>query len=316
MKYKKLFIILGTLVVLAVIALGAYWLTSTKPTGATEKIVESTGSTSQFAVELARKGIIRSPFMFKSLWGKNEAAPEEGYYSLAGTSLEDIIATVKKGPNVVKVTFPEGFSSGQVSQRLGNRGYDASAIYELAQPNEGKLFPETYFFLKGASPQDIIDKMMAQYDAQVEGLGVSEEDLIIASIVEREAKKDDERPKIAAVYKNRLAIGMDLESDPTVQYGRDLSLIKTKGLTDVQLWEPLSAGQVRTISSAYNTYINGGLPPGPICNPSIKSIKAAVNPEQNFDALFFFHDEDGNIHFSNSFEQHQSAIAQYGVSGR
>ncbi len=313
---RKILIVLVIAVVAIVVGIIAWWLFNTSPTGAKETIVESNGtSTTQFASQLFTKGLVKSPIMFRVEWGWNDTPPQEGYYSLSGTTLEEMVATIRQGPNVTKVTFPEGFSSGQVAQRLGNRDYDADAIYELAQPLEGQLFPETYFFLNDASPQEIVDTMTAQYALQTEGLAVSDEDLIIASIVEREASTDEERPQIAAVYKNRLEIGMDLEADPTVQYGRDLGLINTEGLMNVQLWEPLSSGQVRTVSSAYNTYINGGLPPGPIANPGIKSIEASVSPTPDFDYLFFFHDENGDIRFSKTFAEHQAQIAQYGVSG-
>ena len=142
---------------------------------------------------------------------------------------------------------------------------------------------------------------------------MSNNDLILASIIEREAKKDEERPKIAALYLNRLAQGMKLEADPTVQYGRDLALLKSEALANVKLWQPLSSGDTRSIASSYNTYANIGLPPGPICNPGLKSIKAAKNPEAGITALYFFHDAGGVVHFTNSFAEHQAAIQEFGL---
>ncbi len=312
MKIKRLTII--TVVIffaIILVGLAGMWLWGTKPTGVGETIVESNGSVNQFAYSLANKGLIHSPIMFRLQWGND--ALQEGYYSLSGESVEDIIAKIKQGPNVVKVTIPEGFSSGQVAQRLGKNGFDADGFYELAQSEEGYLFPDTYFFVNDSTVDELLQNFKDVYLSRTDGLEISSEDLILASIVEREAQNDEERAKIAAVYKNRIDQDMNLEADPTVQYGRDLALIKSEGLVDTQLWEPLEAGQTKSINSPYNTYLNAGLPPGPICNPGLKSIEAALDPEPNFDYLFFFHDGNGEIHFSKTFVEHQDLIEQYGL---
>jgi len=310
---KKNIIIVFTVSVVALIILFVgLWFWGAMATGAKETIVQSKGGASQLSYELARKKVIRSPLMFRLEWGKS-GAPQEGYYALEGKSLKEIITQIKQGPNVAKVTIPEGFSSGQIAQRLGKNGFDAQKIYTKLQGVEGKLFPDTYYFLKNETPDEIIKDLTDEYQKKTTELSLSEDDLILASIVEREAKKDVERPQIAAVYKNRLEQGKDLEADPTVQYARDLDLIKSQGLTGTNLWEPLGAGQTKSISSAYNTYVNGGLPPGPICNPGLKSIKAALTPEIDFDYLYFFHDKDGVIHFSKSFEEHKELIKQFGL---
>jgi len=250
--------------------------------------------------------------MFRIEWGR-DAGPQEGFYEVGGKSLEEIIATIKNGPNIARVTIPEGFSSGQVAQRLGKNGFNGNEIYKIAQPKEGTLFPETYFLRKSLTSDEVIKQLIDEYQTKTKSLTVSDQDLIIASIVEREAKKEDERAKIAAVYLNRLNQNIKLEADPTAQYGRDLALIKTDGLTDMQLWEPLKAGETHSIVSAYNTYLNDGLPPGPICNPGLKSLEAAKNPEKGFDYLYFFHDKDGNVHFSKTYPEHQDLIKQFGL---
>ena len=175
------------------------------------------------------------------------------------------------------------------------------------------MFPDTYFIRKDSKAPDIIGKLSDNYDEKIIGLGVDEDTLVLASIIEREAKQDEERFKIAALFKNRLRVGMKLEADPTVQYARDLALAGNGTLDELKFWQPLMSGIVHTVVSPYNTYNNFGLPPEPICNPGLPSIKAALNPEPNFTALYFFHDKDGAIHFSNSFAQHQAAIKQFGL---
>lgn len=300
-----LFLILGVLLTL-------YF--NIKPTGAKDEIIESSGDIGKFSVSLAQKGVIRSPLIFRLMW-RGEEGPKEGYYTVSGASLRSIVATVKGGPNVTKVTFPEGFSLAQIAQRLGNRGWESEEIYKAGEGKEGKLFPDTYFFKNSASAEEVISILTNNFEARTKNIAPSEQDIIIASIVEREAKNDEERLKIATVYKNRLKVGMKLESDPTVQYARDKKLINDGELTNIEMWQPLSPGETKRVISPFNTYLNGGLPPSPICNPGLKSIEAAKGEEVGFEYLFFFHDKDRVIRFSKNYNEHRQLILEYGVSG-
>lgn len=284
-----------------------------RPTNSDVAVVKLTGSIVKDASTLNKKGLIRFPLAFTIYMKSKHIDIQEGYYSLTGTSLREIAEAIAAGPNTNRITFPEGFSAAQMAQRLNSYKMDGTGFYRAAKNEEGRLFPDTYFFDETASISEIVKKMTDDFESRTANISLTDEALIIASIVEREAKKDDERAKIAAVYFNRVKQNKDLEADPTVQYGRDLQLIASQGLDNVDLWQPLKSGEVKSISSAYNTYMNAGLPPGPICNPGIKSIQAAANPEPNFDKLFFFHDKNGLIHFSNSFEEHQELIKQFGL---
>lgn len=288
-----------------------YW--ASRPTNIEVSIVKLSGDVGEDATTLRQKGLVRSPLVFKYYWRQQHANIEPGYYSLTGSSLKELAQAIVAGPNTNRITFPEGFSVGQVAQRLNKYGMDGDGFYAKAKSMEGQLFPDTYYFDKKASTTEIIEKMNADYKTRIANMDVTEKVLIVASIVEREAKKDEDRAQIAAVNFNRLEIGMNLEADPTVQYGRDLQLIASQGLDETELWQPLKPGETKSISSAYNTYVNGGLPPGPICNPGLKSIQAAVNPTPDFDKTFFFHDKNGDIHFSNSLEEHQALIKQFGL---
>jgi UPF0755 protein len=275
-------------------------------------IVESDGTKKSVVSSLNRKHIVRSGVLLNIFW-KDQTSPPKGYYEIYGTGIKDVIRQINQGPNVVKVTFPEGFSSGQIAQRLGKNGFNASELYPLLSQSEGELFPDTYYIKIKSTLGEISDQLKANYNKKLAKIKPTKEQLIVASIIEREAKKDDERAKIAAVYFNRIKQGMKLEADPTVQYGRDKITLDGGEIEGVALWEPLQAGQVKTINSPYNTYIISTLPPGPICNPGLKSIKAAQNPTANFNALYFFHDGSGNIHFTNTFEEHKAAIAEFGL---
>lgn len=310
-------IVIASLALFLLLAIGAGygWLKlQARPAGKSGTIIEiNADSFSELTLQLSNKNLIRSKLYFAWIWGNKKTLPATGYYSVGGTSAKELKQILLTRPNIVKLTVPEGFSAGQIAQRLDKEGLPGKEFITLALPLEGKLFPETYFLRKDVTAQQIIDKLTGEYQAKTSELNVTSDNINLASIIEREAKKDEERAKIAAVYLNRLAQGMKLEADPTVQYGRDLALLKGNGWEDKKLWQPLSAGDTRSITSSYNTYINTGLPPGPICNPGLPSIKAAQNPEAGFVALYFFHDAGGVIHFSATFAAHQSAIRQFGL---
>jgi UPF0755 protein len=173
---------------------------------------------------------------------------------------------------------------------------------------EGFLFPDTYVVAKGLSAEQIVSIMIDRFFEELRNLdfeGYSDEKLgqvvIIASLVEREAKIDSERPLIAAVFYNRLAKGKRLESCATVQY----ILGKTK--------ERLLFSDLQ-VDSPYNTYLHSGLPPGPISNPGAKSIQAALFPA-DVDYLFFVSKRDGSHYFSTTYREHLEAIEQYNQTG-
>lgn len=302
-------------VVMLMIGAGyGWWRLQARPMGKSGTIVEITAdSFNDLRLQLSNKKLIGSGLYFAAIWGDKEQLPAHGYYSLGGTDAKALKKLLMAGPNIVKLTVPEGFSAGQIAQRLAGEGLSGEEFLALALPLEGKLFPETYFLRKDVTAQQIADKLLNEFKDKTGSLNISDKELMLASIIEREAKKDEERPKIAALYLNRLAQGMKLEADPTVQYGRDLALLKSDDLGKVKLWQPLASGDTRSIASKYNTYVTVGLPPSPICNPGIKSLKAVKNPEAGFTALFFFHDAGGVVHFTNSFAEHQAAITEFGL---
>lgn len=208
--------------------------------------------------------------------------------------------------SAVKVVIPEGWRAEQVAERLYANGVikDKSRFMNIVREKklEGYLFPSTYYFSKNMKEEDVIKHFLETYEKNVKPLfskyaladGLDENKvIIIASIVEREAIYDEERPLVAAVYLNRLKKNMPLEADPTVQYA--LGYWK-KGLTykDLQLPSP------------YNTYYVGGLPPGPICSPGLKSIEAVLNPAR-IDALYFVADNTGKHIFNVKYDEHIKA---------
>jgi UPF0755 protein len=218
-------------------------------------------------------------------------------------------------PAVAMVTIPEGYTMNQVAAALAERGVcradsflsaclDTNLLREFsvtAATAEGYLYPETYEFLTGSQPADVVRRMIRQFFSVLSELSnppvavrqspVAFSDVVIlASIVEREAKVPEEFPRIAGVFMNRLRRHMPLQSCATVEY----LLPERKGL--------LSVDDTRT-DSPYNTYLHAGLPPGPICNPGRRALAAALNPERN-DYLFFVARGDGTHAFSHTAAEH------------
>lgn len=286
-------------------------------------------STNEIANILYEKGLIKHPLIFKyEVKKKNvDSKLKAGEYNLStGMDLNTIIENLTKGVkdlNTVRFTIPEGYELVQMADKLEKEGlvnkdrfldltsrkenfqdkYDFLNLLEENQSLEGFLFPSTYEVYIGSTEEEIIDKMLDGfqriYDKNIKDK-LEETDLTLnevitlASIVEREGKVDSERPLISAVFHNRLKKGMMLQSCATVQY---ILGERKEVLTN----------EDTSIPSPYNTYINEGLPPGPIAAPGEASIIAALNPAE-VDYLFFvLTGEDGSHTFTTTYEEHLRA---------
>jgi UPF0755 protein len=333
-KKKKILIILGAVIVIAFIAILIFWANIGKPLNPndTQSIsveIESGYGTSQIADVLRSKGIIDNPKEFR-LWSRIKGYDNQykaGIYSLdPSMSFKDIAEILVGGKiSLVNFTIPEGYTIYQVADTLSERGLvDRETFVNLlengtfdysfldgAQQNknhlEGYLFPNTYSVAEGSPAEEYINVMLKQFGIEVteeyykkaEELGLTMNEVItIASIIEREAVIDRERPLVASVIYNRLKIGMPLQMCSTVQYvlGEQKAVLST---ADTQ------------IASPYNTYLNTGLPPGPICSPGLASIDAALNPADTDYLYFVLSDKlDGTSKFSTDyaeFERNKSA---------
>lgn len=276
----------------------------------------------QVAKELQTQGLINSASSF-TIYGYLAGSfrrIQAGVYKLSSAqSPREMLGKMVRGETAVyRLTIPEGWRVEQIAQKLAIENRPAAnGFLELSQPKEGYLFPDTYDFLIDASAEELVGTMRKNLDKKTEDLVLTRDDITIASIVEREAKRDEDRPKIAAVYKNRLRIGQNLESDPTVQYARDTNALErigsdAKKLKDFKFWEPIQSSELKSIQSSYNTYLNNGLPPGPICIPGIKSLEAVTKSEPNFeDYFYFFNLNSGETIFSRTFAEHLEKLQQY-----
>lgn len=218
-------------------------------------------------------------------------------------SLSAIIEKIKNGESKnIKVTIPEGFNIKQIAHALSQHNIcNEEKFINLAaeQEMEGYLFPNTYFLLPQMSETEVIKVMNDDFnkywtkekEERLKQINKTKRDVIIlASIVEKEAVADSERPIIAGVFLNRLAKGMRLESCSTVLYAMGINK------------ERLSFEDLK-FESPYNTYRYKGIPPGPICNPGAKAIDAVLYPEMT-DSLYFVSKGNGTHYFSSTFEQH------------
>lgn len=236
----------------------------------------------------------------------------------SGSTQYELISMLVLGRRepLIKITFPEGFTMFQIASRLQRRAQIDSAsfitwctndatrkTYGVTSPSmDGFLMPATYHIIR-TEPAETIATMMADASQKtwnsLVGAGFSSRDSIItlASIVQKEAVREDEFSMIAGVYLNRLQRSMRLEADPTLQYGRDLAITRT---------------DLRDVSNPYNTYQHAGLPPGPICNPGTRAIKAALRPDRhNF--LFFVArgDASGGHRFGRTYAEHLINVRAY-----
>ena len=243
-----------------------------------------------------------------ALKARSELKPGE-YAFQKNASLRSVIATIVDGKVVQhSVTIPEGLTSEQIVARLSENDIFAGSINEI--PREGTLLPETYKFPRGTTRDQVIARMQQAQKRLVAEVWehrnpdipvkTPEQLVTLASIIEKETGKADERSRVAAVYVNRLRQKMKLQSDPTIIYG----LVGGKGT----LGRPIKRSEI-TQPSPYNTYVVDGLPPGPIANPGRASLEAAANPARTRD-LFFVADGTGGHSFTETYDQHQKNVAK------
>jgi UPF0755 protein len=265
------------------------------------------------AETLNREGVTDvNPWVFigavAALKASSDLKPGE-YSFQKNASLRDVIATIVEGKVVQHaVTIPEGLTSEQIVARLSDNDIFTGSVREL--PREGTLLPETYKFPRGTPRDQVIQRMQQAHkrvlaeiwDRRSQDLPVKtpEQLVTLASIVEKETGKPDERSRVAAVFVNRLKQKIKLQSDPTIIYG----LVGGKGT----LGRPIKRSEI-TQPSPYNTYVIEGLPPGPIANPGRASLEAAANPARTRD-LFFVADGSGGHAFTETYDAHQKNVAK------
>jgi UPF0755 protein len=266
----------------------------------------------QLATTLERQGVVRNGLVFRLgvMVNRKAAALKAGEYAIpSGASPSQIMQLLIEGKSIVyKLTVAEGLTSAMIVELVRNHPVLVGEV--TLSPAEGTLLPETYIFNRGMSRDALIERMQADHTQAIDELWekrapnlplASKEDaVILASIVEKETGVAEERPRVAAVFVNRLRKGMKLQSDPTIIYGL------TKGV-------PLGRGIRRSEldkATPYNTYVIFGLPPTPIANPGKASLAAVLNPAPTED-LFFVADGTGGHAFAATVEEHEKNVQKW-----
>lgn len=288
----------------------------------------------KLAERLTETGKVRDSeaFLEAAKESKLQTIRPGGYLLPAEAGPRDLAALFAGGPQLVKITFPEGWTVGQMARRLTTNGFVSGAeLKALAYPPgsavsplEGRLFPDTYYLSPKAPAREVAARLQSRSQEiitdlpkpfpTVKGKPLAIAQIVtLASLVERETDVPDERPLIAGVLLNRLNIGMRLQCDATVQYARRRAVesgvlpATEPGGKDGQkarlLYRDLE------IASPYNTYQRAGLPPGPICNPGQAALKAAARPEKSPYLFYVMSPKLGRHRFAKTFAEHKHNIA-------
>lgn len=316
---KRFLLVLGFLIITAALTIGGaavyVYVQYTSPSNMAQErdIIIPQGTGVRGIAEIFRReNIIDEPLIFLagvrvSQLDRSLRAGE--YHFPARVSPKQAAEILATGDTVKRfVTIPEGLRSGEIIDRINLVDGLDGEITEI--PKDGTLLPETYQFTFGDTKQSIVDRMRAAHDEMVEQLwpgrqqglpfDTIDEAVILASIVERETGVAGERSRVAGVFVNRLRINMRLQSDPTVAYAISPDKRLERALTR-QDWK---------FESPYNTYVNAGLPPGPITNPGREAFHAVLHPAATKD-LYFVADGTGGHAFAQSLKEHNRNVAKW-----
>lgn len=317
-------ILVALAVVFIFLFIGALWWTNgTSPAdknNTTPKtfVIENGQGIRAIAKNLKDEGLIKDQVVFFLLTKQMgiDSQVQAGFFRLSPSMSASEVANAltSGGTEDIWVTIPEGMRAGEIADILEDTmpNYDES-WEEILEENEGYLFPDTYAFPKETTIDTIVTSMRENFDSKYETLDTSSTDLTqeeivtLASLIEREAKHDEDRPMVSSVIQNRLNEGMKLDIDATLQYM--LGYQEDQG----RWWKSGLTNEDKQINSPYNTYIVVGLPPAPISNPGLASLQAAVNPATS-PYFYYITDSTGKNRYAETLEGHNSNIERYGLS--
>lgn len=259
-------------------------------------------------------GVIRSPtgfFILVKVMGKEKDLQAGDFRLTKAMTGAQIIERLMHGTQDVWITVPEGWRIEEIATEVA-QSLDIPESEFLSIAQEGYMFPDTYRVPVDATAGAVIATFEQNFTKKVfqsirefsNGNVNLVDTIILASLVEREGKTDSDRPIIAGILKNRLDIGMPLQVDATLQYALGYQS------KEKSWWKKELTDQDKKVDSPYNTYMNIGLPPGPISNPGLSAIRAVINPQKT-DYLYYLHDANGGAHYAKTLDEHTRNIQKY-----
>lgn len=270
------------------------------------------------AYNLTAANLIKHPLAFRvvaKLTGL-ETQFQAGSYEIAPTmSVSEIVQLLTDGAEDLWVTIPEGWRAEEIAESLAAHElpfFDQTAFLALAKTDEGKLFPDTYLIPKEFTTEQIHALLTNTFDERMNESLVEEvantqhdldEALVMASLVEREARGAEEMRHVAGILWHRIEIGMPLQVDATLQYVQGYSKSE-------ESWWPQPSIATKQTQSPFNTYLNPGLPPKPIANPGLDALRAALDPQPTED-LYYLHARNGEIYYAETLDEHNANVQRY-----
>jgi len=275
-------------------------------------------SVTQIGERLHSEGLIQNPLIFKIIVKKDGLAGkiQAGSFEISPSmNTSEVAQALTKGTSDAWITIPEGWRREEIADSLEKQEleeFDKEEFLQLTKGIEGQIYPDTYLVPRLITTQALVDLFASTFEKKVllgladdfeESDYTPEEIMVMASIVEREARGYEQMQQVAGILWNRIDIGMALQADATLQYQNGFSE------TQQSWWVPPRASD-KEKDSVFNTYQNPGLPPRPISNPGAEAIEATLNPIES-DYIFYIHDNQGNIHFATTLDQHNANINKY-----
>ncbi len=279
-------------------------------------VVTKGAGVSEIARNLKEDNLIRSELIFKLYVRQNNLSSklQAGSYKLSPSmSTPEILKSLGTGSEDVRVTLIEGLRIEEMAKKLSDElGINRGEFLKLAK--EGYMFPDTYFFPKQSTVEYIVNTLRKTFDirftselrSKIRSQVLTEEQgVILASIVEREARSDEARTMVASILLKRFKISMGLNADATIQY--ILGFQKEEN----SWWKRHLSSEDLKINSPYNTYLHVGLPPSPIANPGLSSLAAVANADPSTPYLYYYHDSKGASHYAKTLKEHNQNVVNY-----
>ncbi len=310
---------LTTVIILLLVLITAgffYWTSGNQAVNPKDKsnkifVINRGEAVREIGNSLKKEGLIRDPvvfFLYIKMNGKDKNIQAGDYKLSPSMNLAQVIEAMQHGSLDIWVTVPEGLRAEEIADILKENipSYDESWRPILVE-NEGYLFPDTYLIPRDATVEQVVTMMKNNLANKLKDSNITIDDprmlraLTMASLIEREAITNEEKPLIAGVINNRLSLGMPLQIDASIQYAKG---------NKSKWWPQVFTDDYKNVVSPYNTYLKQGLPPGPIANPGITAINAALNPQDN-DYIYYIHDKNKVIHPAKTINEHNANVEKY-----